>query len=40
VKRRLDEVAAAVEGKTGEWEAAAEELEKVKMASLSPPGPG
>jgi ATP-binding cassette subfamily F protein 3 len=31
VKRKLDEVAAAVEGKTREWEKAAEELEKAKI---------
>ncbi|MDR0378121.1 MAG: ABC-F family ATP-binding cassette domain-containing protein [Spirochaetaceae bacterium] len=32
VKRRIDEAAAAVEGKTREWEAAAEELERAKTA--------
>jgi ATP-binding cassette subfamily F protein 3 len=35
VKRSLDKVTAEVEGKTREWEAAAEELERTKAASLS-----
>jgi ATP-binding cassette subfamily F protein 3 len=38
VKRKLDEATAAVEAKTREWEAAAEELEKARTASLFPPG--
>jgi ATP-binding cassette subfamily F protein 3 len=38
VKRRLDEVTAAVEAKTREWEEAAEVLERAKTAPVPPPG--